>query len=217
MEYVFVDFEMNQIDYTHSEELKICKNEIIEIGAVRLNDTYQETDAFKTYVRPVITPVTERITELTGITNNMVEDAPDYAEAMDMFIGWCKDADVIYAWSENDLRQLNREKKLKSYENPALPGLTGRWRDFQKEFARMLGTKRRIALSDAVFYLGEDFQGEEHDALWDARNTAEVFVLSKDEEKFRKIMAPIMEIYKPSKNMTYSIGDVFKNIKLEGK
>ena len=88
------------------------------------------------------------------------------------------------------------------------------WKDFQKEFARMLGTRRRLALSDAVFYLGEDFQGKEHDALWDARNTAEVFVLSKDREKFEKIMAPIMNAYKPKENMTYSIGDVFGNINL---
>lgn len=215
MEYVFVDFEMNQIDYSHKEELDICKNEIIEIGAVRLDDTYREIDSFKTYVRPVITPVTGRITELTGITNDMVDDAPEYAEAMDMFIDWCKGADIIYAWSENDLRQLNKERKLKNYENPDMSSVVSRWKDFQKEFARMLGTKRRIALSDAVFYLGEDFKGAEHDALWDARNTAAVFVLSKDKEKFEKTMAPIMDIYKPKQAMTYSLGDVFKNIKLD--
>ena len=72
-----------------------------------------------------------------------------------------------------------------------------------------------MALSDAVFYLGEDFQGKEHDALWDARNTAEVFVLSKDKEKFEKVMAPIMEVYKPKQTMTYSLGDIFKNINIE--
>ena len=64
------------------------------------------------------------------------------------------------------------------------------------------------------FIWGEDFQGTEHDALWDARNTAEVFVLSKDKEKFEKTMAPIMNAYKPKENMTYSIGDVFQNIHL---
>jgi inhibitor of KinA sporulation pathway (predicted exonuclease) len=212
MEYVFVDFEMNQIDNSHPDELKTCKNEIIEIGAVKLDDTYEEKDSFKTYVKPVITPVTGRITKLTGITNEMVDDAPDFKTAIDRFIDWCKASDVIYAWSENDLRQLNRESRLKKYENPDFHIIVSRWKDFQKEFAKMLGTKRRLALSDAVFYLGEDFQGAEHDALWDARNTAEVFKLSKDKEKFEKIMAPIMNAYKPSKTMTYSLGDVFKDI-----
>lgn len=215
MKYVFVDFEMNQIDNSHPDVLKICKNEIIEIGAVKLDDTYQELDSFKTYVRPVITPVMDRITKLTGITNDMVEDAPGFQEAIDAFLVWCADADVIYAWSENDLRQFNKERKLKAYNNPDVQRVTEKWKDFQKEFAKMLGTKRRIALSDAVFYLGEDFQGAEHDALWDARNTAAVFVLSKDKEKFEKIMAPIKNAYQPKQNMTYSIGDLFKNIHLE--
>ncbi len=214
MEYIFVDFEMNQIDNSHADELKICKNEIIEIGAVKLDDTYKEIDAFKTYVKPMITPVTSRITNLTGITNEMVDDAPDFAAAMDRFVAWALDADVIYAWSENDLRQFNRERKLKGYNNPDAQKIASKWKDFQKEFARLLGTRRRLALSDAVFYLGEDFQGTEHDALWDARNTAEVFVLSKDKEKFEKTMAPIMNAYKPKENMTYSIGDVFQNIHL---
>ncbi len=215
MMYVFVDFEMNQIDNSHKEEKNICKNEIIEIGAVKLDDTYTEIDSFKTYVKPVITPVTGRITELTGITNDMVEEAPEFAQAMDMFVEWCKDADIIYAWSENDLRQLNKERKLKDYENSDIITVVGKWHDFQKEYARLLGTKRRIALSDAVFYMGEDFKGAEHDALWDARNTAAVFVLSKDKEKFERIMAPIMDIYKPKTNMTFSLGDIFKNIKIE--
>ena len=73
---------MNQIDNSHPDELKICKNEIIEIGAVKLDDTYKEIDSFKTYVKPGITPVTSRITNLTGITNEMVDDAPDFAIAM---------------------------------------------------------------------------------------------------------------------------------------
>ena len=149
MEYIFVDFEMNQIDNSHPDELKICKNEIIEIGAVKLDDTYKEIDSFKTYVKPGITPVTSRITNLTGITNEMVDDAPDFAIAMDRFIAWGLSADVIYAWSENDLRQFNRERKLKSYNNPDAQKLASKWKDFQKEFARMLGTRRRLALSDS--------------------------------------------------------------------
>ena len=129
-----MDFEMNQIDNSHPDELKICKNEIIEIGAVKLDDTYKEIDSFKTYVKPGITPVTSRITNLTGITNEMVDDAPDFAIAMDRFIAWGLSADVIYAWSENDLRQFNRERKLKSYNNPDAQKLASKWKDFQKEY-----------------------------------------------------------------------------------
>lgn len=215
MEYVFIDFEMNQIDNAAQNEFKICKNEIIEIGAVKLDDTYKEIDSFKTYVRPVVLPLNNRIVKLTGITTEMVEDAPEFKSAIDSFIEWCGDADVIYAWSENDLRQFNKERRIKNYTHDRVNVVVSRWKDFQKEFAKLLGTRRRLALSDAVFYLGEDFQGKEHDALWDARNTAEVFVLSKDKEKFEKVMAPIMEVYKPKQTMTYSLGDIFKNINIQ--
>ena len=37
MIYVFVDFEMNMIDSEYKKEKKICKSEIIEIGAVKLD------------------------------------------------------------------------------------------------------------------------------------------------------------------------------------
>ncbi len=217
MKYVFVDFEMNLIDSEHGQEKKICKSEIIEIGAVKLDDNYDEIDSFKSYVKPAYGTMASRIIKLTGITDEMLKDAPAYDKAIGMFIEWCADADVIYAWSENDLRQFRKESRLKSYTHPDMDGVIAKWKDFQKEYARMIGTSRRISLSDAVFYLGENFQGAEHDALWDARNTAEVFKLSKDEENFFKIMAPVMDVYKPKKKLTYSLSDAFGNIHLDNK
>ena len=215
MRYVFVDFEMNLIDSEHKQEMKICKNEILEIGAVKLDDEYNEIDSFKSYVKPVFGCMASRIIKLTGITDELLADAPLYEEAIGKFIEWCSDADVIYAWSENDLRQYRKEARLKSYMHPQIEETISKWKDFQKEYAKMIGTSRRISLSDAVFYLGENFQGAEHDALWDARNTSEVFKLSKDEEKFFKIMAPVMDVYKPKKKLTYSLSDAFSNIHLD--
>ena len=37
-----------------------------------------------------------------------------------------------------------------------------------------------------------------HDALWDARNTAFLFALSRDRENFRKTMEPILQVGKSS-------------------
>ena len=165
-------------------------------------------------MKPAYGTMASRIIKLTGITDDMVEDAPSYAFAMGSFIEWCADADVIYAWSENDLRQLRKEARLKEYTHPGLESIISRWKDFQKEYAKLIGTSRRISLSDAVFYLGENFQGAEHDALWDARNTAEVFKLSKDEENFFRIMAPVIDVYKPKKNLTYSLSEAFGDIHL---
>lgn len=217
MVYVFVDFEMNMIDSSHKREMEICKNEIIEIGAVKLDDEYNEIASFKSYVKPAYGNMASRIIKLTGITDEMLQDAPPYEEAISSFIEWCSDADIVYAWSENDLRQFNREAKLKNFTHPEKESVAAKWRDFQKEYAKLIGTSRRISLSDAVFYLGENFQGEEHDALWDARNTAEVFKLSKNEKSFFKIMAPMIDAYKPKAGLTYSLADAFSGIHLGGE
>jgi hypothetical protein len=41
-----------------------------------------------------------------------------------------------------------------------------------------------------------------------------VFKLSKDEENFFRIMAPVIDVYKPKKNLTYSLSEAFGDIHL---
>ena len=42
MKYIVVDFEMNPVSRTYKEQKAICTNEIIQIGAVLLDENYQE-------------------------------------------------------------------------------------------------------------------------------------------------------------------------------
>lgn len=44
MKYIVVDLEMNPIQSKLKQERKICKNEIIQIGAVCLNEDYDEIE-----------------------------------------------------------------------------------------------------------------------------------------------------------------------------
>lgn len=57
------------------------KEKIIEIGAVKYVDGVQ-TEVFSTLIHPQTAGIPARITELTGITDDMVKDAPNEAEAM---------------------------------------------------------------------------------------------------------------------------------------
>lgn len=52
MKYIVVDLEMNPIAKKYADKAAICKNEIIEIGAVLLDENFQEISSFMTYVRP---------------------------------------------------------------------------------------------------------------------------------------------------------------------
>ena len=119
MRYVVVDLEMNKLDNQYTEEKKICNQEIIEIGAVMLDNGHQEISRFKTYVKPQYSEkIRDVITKLTGITTKMVKDAPVFEESVKQFFGWCFSYDgecQVQAWSDSDLHQILAEIALKHY------------------------------------------------------------------------------------------------------
>ena len=81
MKHIVIDLEMNKIARS-SEARKICKSEIIEIGAVMLDENLQEIGNFRTYVKPEYNDkIAAEIRNLTGITEAMVANAPVFREA----------------------------------------------------------------------------------------------------------------------------------------
>ena len=213
MKYIVIDLEMNTIAAVHKTERETCKLEVIEIGAVLLDENYQEIGSFVTLVKPRFNSRIERRYEkLTGIKTEMVESAPFFEDALDMFFGWCNrvpDEIQIIQWSENDFVQFSKEIQMKNIllSDQNQKYMDSPWLDFQAEYGHTLGLERSISLKDAVMYAGEDFCGRQHDALVDARNTAELFAIVRDETKCEKALQHVIEALKPKNNL--SIGDLF--------
>ena len=203
MKHVVVDLEMNNVA-KDSEAKRICSMETIEIGAVMLDDELKEISSFRTYVKPEYNEVImSKITKLTGITYEMVADAPSFAEALRLFTDWCCEADddvTIYAWSGSDYGQVKKEMQLKEYQiSEKEQDLLGKpWSDFQHEFDTNLGFERHLSLKVALDMAGIDFAGKEHDALDDARNTAELLHIFRDEKLFDQTLRKIKEVMQPS-------------------
>lgn len=214
MKTIFVDFEMNPINSSLKEDRQICKNEIIEIGAVLLNEGCKEISSYCQYVKPEYNQITDKYSRLTGVSNQMVQKAPTFRESIREFLLWIEEESknddvVIYSWSDNDYRQLIHEITLKNIEFDVFIGLATEWKDYQREFCDLLGFEKIISLESAMNAIGENFAGRMHDALWDARNTASIYALSKDINEFNRIMKPIIDAMKPSAPMTFCLGDLF--------
>lgn len=75
--------------------LSAAREKITEIGAFRVVDG-EIKDKFSTFVNPE-KHISAKITELTGITDEMVADAPSEAEAVKAFLDYCGENAVVVA------------------------------------------------------------------------------------------------------------------------
>ena len=213
MKHVVIDLEMNRIP-RKSPARAICSSEIIEIGAVMLDDNLQEISSLRTYVKPEYSDdIAGDIQKLTGISYDMVAGAPGFNEALRMFTSWCHstgDDVTIYAWSGTDYSQVRKEMELKAYEmsSDEQDLLLVEWQDFQHEFDSNLGFERAISLSMAIDMAGIEFEGRAHDALDDARNTAGLLQVFMDKTLFDSTLQKIKEAMQPT-TISNSIGDLF--------
>ena len=211
MNYIVVDFEMNPVAGEYREERQICRSEIIEIGAVIMDESFMVLGEFKTLVKPQFSDsIYKEYETLTGINTQMVDGAPTFVIAYEMFVNWCESYGndyEVYAWSENDYKQLRAEMELKQYKEADKMRPLEIWFDFQKEFTEKLGLERAMSLEKALYYAGVEFEGQMHDALCDAKNTAELFAIVRNEERCNVVLKSVMDVLKP-KNISSTLGDM---------
>lgn len=185
MTYIFVDFEMEHIDKKYRNIPGVCVKEIIEIGAVKLDEQFQEIDRFKVYVKPkYCSGITAKIRSLTGITNSKIVGAKSFEVSFLEFVSWCyEDSDDeinVFDWSGTDLFQARSEAafKLKAV-GQEVNNLFTHWYDFQKDYCSFFPGKKVMSLEYALNYIGMSFEGRPHDALNDAHNTARLYTETK--------------------------------------
>lgn len=201
MKHIMIDLEMNKIEKRWDENKKLkLSSELIEIGAVKMDDKFEVIDKYQTYVSPEFGKLDGKIIALTGITDDKLEGAPDFFHAMDDFAVWIGDEKTtFYSWSMSDLRQFQNEAAFKGYEGIIVKRMEKDWVDFQSEYSRLLRIEKKIKLKQAVQAADYEFTGAEHTALADAVNTAEILRLSKNPEEFERIMKPVLDLFRPTK------------------
>ncbi len=152
---VALDIETTGLDPVHDA--------IIEIGAVRFNGNHVEGE-WTSLINPnkVITPF---IVQLTGITNDMVHDAPPIQAVIQQLADFVGDSPVLGHNVQFDLSFLRRYKILKT--NPVI--------DTYELASVLLPTASRYNLGALSKQLGV-LQPATHRALDDARATYHLFL-----------------------------------------
>lgn len=161
-EYVVFDLE--------TTGLNPQKNGITEIGAVRWRDG-EIIDTFNTFVNPG-QPISAQITRVTGITDDMVADAPNMGEALVAFKKYIGDAVLAAHNAPFDMSFVNKHGDDNDivFDNECL--------DTVPLFRRALKGHRSYSLGKLAVDLG--IAHRHHRALDDAQCTATILSMAID-------------------------------------
>ena len=178
MQYIVLDLEWNQpTSYNTSVFRKVGDSllfEVIQIGAVRMDEDFQIRDSISIPIRPThYTSIHPRIKRMTHLTNEQLCDAPDFMEGMEQFVDWCGEDYIFLTWGGDDVSVLQQNIDFFRFERPV-----GKMYDIQRLYAQVyeLGASQK-ALKAAMEQLEIEADEEKdfHNAVNDAYYTALVF------------------------------------------
>ena len=155
-------------------------DKIIEIGAVKLKNG-EIVDTFSTFVDPKVN-IPYKITELTSITQNMVNGEPTIEEVLPKFMDFVGDSVLVAHNASFDVGFIKKNLRDvgKTLKNPVMDTVP---------LARYLYPDlKKVKLNLVAKHLGISLENH-HRAVDDAKATAEILVFS-----FKK-MKEDMEIY----------------------
>nr|WP_288356165.1 exonuclease domain-containing protein [uncultured Pseudomonas sp.] len=153
--------------------------EIIEIGASLVDASGHEIDHFQRFVRPLRRPkLTRFCRQLTHISQADVDGAvtlpvlwPQFERWLDPYHarlrGWCSWGDYDRQQLEQDWHQHDLASHLQTLPHTNL----------KQRFAKARQLARPVGLNAALQLAGISFNGQQHRALNDARNTARLLPL----------------------------------------
>lgn len=179
--YVIVDLEMCRVSRHIKCENYKYRSELIQIGAVLLDEDMNISGNFSTFVSPEYGSIDNYIERLTGISPMDVQGAPKFSEALEMFVDWLPSDAVLVSWSENDENQIRKEMEAKAVVIDGLDYYLENWVDCQETFAKKMDAQKKYKLSEALIIADINFEDGEHNALIDAQNTARLFIKMQHE------------------------------------
>ena len=205
MHYVVVDLEWNQAMSSKSSvfnHLPIhLRGEIIEIGAVKLNEDMSPGEEFTIDVKPVyFRRMHYKVKKITGFDKERLSHGYSFPDAMEKFRAWCGDDVTFLTWGCDDQGILEQNIIIHDLDWDWIAG----WVNLQMIYNLQTGgDKNQKSLASAMEHFGIEQTRVAHDALGDAYNTALVSTHLDMADGLRlypdaeQILAARMPNYKP--------------------
>lgn len=174
MNYVVVDLEWNQAMSSKSSvfnKLPIhLRGEIIQIGAVKLDENMRPCGEFQADVKPIyFKRMHYKVKKLTGFDKERLAHGVSFPEAMEEFRAWCGEDVSFLTWGYDDQGILEQNIIIHDLDWDWIR----EWINLQLIYnLQTEGDKNQKALSTAMEHFGIEQTRIAHDALGDAYNTA---------------------------------------------
>ena len=174
MNYIVLDLEWNQCASGKEHEISSLPFEIIEIGAVKMNESHHFVSEFREIVRPQVYPVLHHKTrEIVALHSSDFKKARTFSEVAADFLAWCGNDPVFCTWGPADLTEFQRNLAYYKLHSPFPFPLI--YYDIQKIFSIVYeDRKSRRSLEYAVDFLHIKKKIPFHSALSDAIYTGHV-------------------------------------------
>ncbi|CAH2213084.1 3'-5' exonuclease [Tepidibacter aestuarii] len=177
MNYIIYDLEFNQPRSSKSssrEETKKCPFEIIQIGAIKLDDNFNAIGTFDRLVKPTIyTSIHPYIQDLTNIDMDQLSKADYFPKVYSDFLKFIDDSSIFCVWGKVDLKELFRNIRYHKLELPT----TNQYIDVQNHTTKHLKFTKgfSVGLEKAVDTFKIPLDKEFHNAFNDAYYTSKIF------------------------------------------
>ena len=170
--------------------------EIIEIGAVKLNEKKEIVDSFQRLIKPqVYNWIHDSIHEVIHMNYKDLQNGTVFPQTVTEFIEWCGEEYYFFTWGNQDVMELQRN--MKYYDKLSLIPGPVTYYDVQKLFAiRYEENGERRALEFAADKMGVEKKMEFHRALGDAYYTACILQKIEDEYIFPILLWMYIRILK---------------------
>ena len=167
-----IDFEA-----TCDEDKIISPQEIIEFPCLKISTkTFEITSEFHHFVKPKFHPkLTEFCTHLTGITQDTVQDQPDFVTVLKMFENWLQyevdneQSFIVLTCGNWDINTCLR-KQCEDYKID-IPSWAYRWINLKKVHKSVIGNYPK-SFAQILSDLNLNFEGRPHSGIDDSRNIA---------------------------------------------